>query len=100
MVIATSEWCDNPLGGDTKLEFVSPNVGILVSEYCDRFLQFPAHTPAKRVLNRWAGHQRPSCRTNPRNKELYRSLLFVTLRNISSGLFHIPSSILSNRHVQ
>ena len=100
MVVVGIECCDSCLGGDTKLESVSPDVGILVSEYCDRFLQFSSHTSVKRVLNRGTNHQRPPCRTNPRNKESYRSLLLITLRNVPYGLLHIPFSILSNRHVQ
>ena len=100
MGIVAVKWCDNCLGGDTKLECVSSDVDILVSEHCDRFLQFPSHTSAKAVFNRRIFNKRPPGSTNARNKDLCRSLLLTTLWNVPSGLFHIPSGILSNRHVE
>ena len=51
MVIVALEWCDSSPGSDTELGCLSPDVGILVSEYCDRFLQFPPHTSVGGVLN-------------------------------------------------
>ena len=51
MVPIAGQRCDNYPGGYTKLEFVRLDVGILVSESCNRFLPFSSNPSVERVLD-------------------------------------------------